>query len=151
MLKMSFKKLIFHATSSREYKMFLSVSHSVHLSWFFLCQHNFSKTAVQNSKKLCSNDEHNMYICIFAGNSNRISGNFLVMKDTVQMHIFAKTFDYFFFSWNYAPFDHRNLAKIEYTIETVFQRNSFKPFHKTSCYFIVKVEILCTCAYCKKS
>ena len=81
MLKMSFKKLIFHATSSREYKMFLSVSHSVHLSWFFLCQHNFSKTAVQNSKKLCSNDEHNMYICIFAENSNRISGKFLVMKD----------------------------------------------------------------------
>ena len=117
----------------------------------FLCQHNFSKTAVQNSKKLCSNDEHNMYICIFAGNSNRISGNFLVMKDIqCRCTYLQKLLINFFFSWNYAPFDHRNLAKIEYTIETVFQRNSHKPFHKTSCYFIVKVEILCTCAYCKK-
>ena len=67
----------------------------------------------------------------------------------MNAHVRRK-FLFIFFLWNYAPFDHRNLAKIEYTTETVFQRNSSKPFHKTLCYFKVKVEILCLCAYCKK-
>ena len=44
------------------------------------------------------------------------------------MRMFPENFDSIFFLWNYAPFDHRNLAKIEYIIEyeTVFQRNSSK-------------------------
>ena len=54
------------------------------------------------------------------------------------MRTFARKFDSIFFL---APFELKFLAKMKNTPETVFQQNII------SWNFIVKVNILCTCAY----
>ena len=51
--------------------MFLDRS-SVSPSVLFFCQCNFSKTALQNLMKLCSYKEHDVFMHIFAGNSDSI-------------------------------------------------------------------------------
>ena len=66
-----------------------------------VCQRNSSETAQQNFLKLCSNEGHNVQMCISTGN-----------------------FDSIFFSWIYALFELRNLMKMKDTTETVGQHNS---------------------------
>ena len=48
-----------------------SVSQSVRQSCFS-CQRNSSETAQQNFVKLCSDEGHNVQICIFTGNADLI-------------------------------------------------------------------------------
>ena len=72
-----------------------SVSQSVRQS-YFICQHNSSETAQQNSMKLCSCEGHTMLMCISTGN-----------------------FDSNFFSRSYALFELRNLAKVKDTTQNI--------------------------------
>ena len=55
---------------------------------------------------------------------NRISWNFKVMQNILCRCAYLWKFWLIFFSGNYAPFELKNLAKIEYTTETVCHLNS---------------------------
>ena len=50
-----------------------------------VCQCNFSETAQQNSLKLCSNEGHNVKMCIFTGNFDSIF--FLGIAPIVNLEI----------------------------------------------------------------
>ena len=67
----------------------------------FFCQRNCSETAQQNFVKLCSNEGHNVQMCIYTGN-----------------------FDLIFFLGAMPLFELRNLTKMKDTTETVGQHNS---------------------------
>ena len=70
----------------------------------------------------------------------RILWKFVVMKNNILFR-FAYSQDSIF-SWNYAPFEYRNLLW-----NSLLAQLLQKPLYTTSCNFIVKVDILCTCAY----
>ena len=72
---------------------------------------------------------------------NRILWNFVVMKDIMCRYAYPQEILIpFFFSWNYALFELKNLAKMKDTTETVFQRNSSETAQQN----FLK---LCTCSY----
>ena len=78
---------------------------------------------------------------------DRISWNFVVMKDILCRRAYSQEILIQFFFWNYAPIELRNLAKIRYTTETVCQRNSSKTAQNILCNFIVDILHVYMCIF----
>ena len=89
-----------------------------------ICQHNSSETAQQNFLTLCSNDGHNVLICISTEN-----------------------FDSFFFSQNYVLL---NLGIWQILLKRFVSATSLKPLNWISWNIEVMKNIPCRCAYPKE-
>ena len=80
---------------------------------------------------------------------NRISWNFVVVKDILCRYTYPQEILIHFFSRRYSLFELRNLIKMKDTTETVYQRNSSEVAQQNLWNFVVMKDliIMCRCAY----
>ena len=78
---------------------------------------------------------------------NRITWNFVVMKDIICTFAYLQEILIAFFSLSYALFELRNLAKRKYTTVFLVSATPLKPLNRISWNFVVMKDIMCRCAY----
>ena len=78
---------------------------------------------------------------------NRISWNFAVIKDIMCRCTYPKEILIQFFSWSYALFELRNLAKMKDTTVFLVSATPLKSLNRITWNFVVMKDIMCRCAY----
>ena len=78
---------------------------------------------------------------------NRISWNFVVMKDIICRCAYPQEILIPFFFRSYALFELRDLAKMKDTTVFLVSVTPLKPLNRISWNFVVMKDIICRCAY----